>query len=219
MPLSHSPTKMPQLLKTPPVMSHSSSDTALNTSAIGVDSDILDYVSKRQKRNFTDFSKDSSLGLSGIKSMFDEMKSQHDEKFDSLNNALAVIITQNNEIQKSVSTMNTQYSELLARVGGLVQENHEHKSRITTLENKVEYLERQAQSSSIEIRNTPKQDHENKCDLITIVENIGVTLGLDTSIQRAEIRDIFRLKNGTIVVNFSGSVRKQDVILGYKTFN
>ena len=88
-----------------------------------------------------------------------------------------------------------------------------------TLENGLEQIERSERSSTIEIRNLPKQESENKRILIDIIQQLGSTLDLETPIHQFEIRDIFRPKSEVVVVDFTTTQRKESLITKYKKYN
>ncbi|CAG4978227.1 unnamed protein product [Parnassius apollo] len=84
---------------------HYNSDSALNTSS-NPDSDDNNYIkiTKSLKRTLGDLPFQLLSSISEIKVMFAELKTQQDQKFELLNTALMTIVTQNQEIQKSVET-------------------------------------------------------------------------------------------------------------------
>lgn len=106
-------------LKTPP-MDHYSSDSAINSSLVtGDQSDNFHNITKRYKRSFSEFNTYSSADPSEIKSIFAEIRAQQDQKFEALTSALSTIITQNQDIQKSVDFMTGQYEGMLSKVSCL----------------------------------------------------------------------------------------------------
>lgn len=157
--------------------------------------------------------------MSEIKSMFIELQEQQDKKFIILNNALSIIITQNQEIRQSVEVISTQHEELLGRVNNLELENTSYKKRITSLESKIDQLEKVNCSTSIAVRNVPIQDNENKTTLTKIVQDIAIALSIKTPILEPEIRDIYRTKSQAILVHFNTTQRKETLLSCYKTFN
>lgn len=151
--------------------------------------------------------------------MFAEIRTQQDVKFEALTSALTTIITQNQDIQKSVDFMTSQYDALSTKVSCLETENLEYKKRVVNLENKLHFLEKQARSSSVEIRNIPKQAIENKQLFTKIVQNIGVSLGLEAPFLDTEFKDIFRSKSEALVVEFTCTHRKESLLAEYRKFN
>ncbi|KAL0829441.1 hypothetical protein ABMA28_004210 [Loxostege sticticalis] len=199
--------------------SHHKSDTALNfmshTSAV----DDFNYITKRQKRSHDEAMDDSVPSNSEIKSMFLELRSQQDSKFELVNNVLLTIMAQNKDIQNTIETMAGKHEQLLDRISVLEQENTDYKNRIIALEHKVETLEKYTRNSAIEIRNLPKHKEENKGDLIEIVQKIGAVIGIEKSIETNDIRDIFRTRSETIVVDFTTVLQKESVLTKCKAFN
>lgn len=218
MAVRRSPSQPENPLKTPPPLFYGS-DSAIN--ALSKQPCSLANFVKRQKRTSdvlacTDSDSVPISQIAEIKSMFVDIKSQQDSKFEALSSAMNIIITQNQDIQKTVDHMNSQYEELLLKTNSLEGENRDLKERISGLESKVELLEKSALSATVEIRNIPKQEPENKLVITKIVQNIGVALGLESSIQNSEIREIYRAKKGAIVVAFTCTGRKEAVISGYR---
>lgn len=218
MSVHRSPPDTENSLRTPP-MAHYGSDSAINTSYAGDSSRNLISNTKRQKISLFDFADCSAQEIGEIKSMFTEIKNQQDQKFDSLSAAMSMIISQNQEIKNSIKQLNCQHDNLLMQINGLENENKEYKIQISSLEHKVELLEKQARSATIEIRNIPKQDKENKLTIINIVKDISETLGMDPPIQSAEVREIYRSKNDTIVVDFTSTTSKEAMVMGFKKSN
>lgn len=177
------------------------------------------FITKRQKRTFDKITDQSPPSISEIRTMFAEIRSQQDSKFESLNNALLAIMAQNKDIQNSVETMTSKHEQLLEKINVLEQENLKSKNQILALELKVETLEKHARNSMIEIRNLPKHEEENKGDLVVLLKKIGLTLGVVNPIEKTDIRDIYRMKSGTIVVDFTTVLHKESVLSNYKKFN
>ena len=122
--------------------------------------------------------------------IFDKIRAKQDTKFELLNKALDTIITQNHEIQKSVETLKAKHDDLLLKITHLEHENSDYKKRVSVLEWSLDQFERKACSATIEIRNLPKLENENEDVLIHTIQQLGLTLGLETSIDPSEIRDI-----------------------------
>lgn len=178
--------------------------------------DISSNVTKRAKRTFDEFLQFSNSPTSEIKSMFDELQSQQDQKFEKLNMAINTLLVQNLDIKKTVENMSSQHQELLEKMRKLQDENNEYKIKVSTLEDKIDALESIVSRTKIEIRNLPKQETENKQMLTSIVQTIGSTLDLETQIQGSEIKDIFRTKSGTVVVDFTTTLRKESFLSKFK---
>lgn len=203
---------------TPPInTTHYNSDSALNTSKEVLDDSYFN-ITKRQKRTFGEINQHAT-SMSEIRSLFSEIQSQQDKKFEKLNNALITIMAQNQEIQTSITLLNKHHEELRLEITDLKEENKELKNRITTLEKKLNIQESNTCSSMVEIRNIPKSENQDKKDLIKIIQIIGSTLGLAQEIQECEIRNVFRTKSEAVVVDFVSVVRKQSLLIQYKKYN
>ncbi|CAG4945712.1 unnamed protein product [Colias eurytheme] len=209
----------PDSLHTPNTNLQYNSDSALNTSCMQQSADNYFNITKRQKRSFAELPVTSSASNSDIKSMFVELKEQQDMKFESLNNVLTTIMSQNQDIQKSVETISGQHQDLLFKIHELEQENKEYKDRVASLELKLEQLEKSAHCTTLEVRNLHKQPNENKETLTNIISNIGSTLGLDSPIQNSEIREIFRTRSDAVLVEFTTSFRKESFMSNFINYN
>ncbi|CAG4939262.1 unnamed protein product [Colias eurytheme] len=161
----------PDSLHTPNTNLQYNSDSALNTSCMQQSADNYFNVTKRQKRSYAELPVTSSASNSDIKSMFIELKEQQDMKFESLSNVLTTIMSQNQDIQKSVETISGQHQDLLFKIHELEQENKEYKDRVASLELKLEQLEKSAHCTTLEVRNLHKQPNENKETLTTSVRH------------------------------------------------
>lgn len=200
--------------------SHYGSDSDLNLSSTGTARhDSMINFSKRVKRRLADTPGCTDDLLSEFKQMFEELHSSQESRFTALNSSIGTLIEQNSEIKKTVETMSSQYDALVTKFEALEKDNQLYKARIKSLETKIDILERDSKSTSIELRNIPKPDDENKQSLFTIIKNIALALGSVPQIQDTEIRDIFRTKTKAIVVNFTTTTTKENLVQRYKDYN
>lgn len=151
--------------------------------------------------------------------MLSDIKCQQDSKFELLNNTLLAILSQNKHIQKSVEALSSQQEQLLSKVALLEQENSEYKTRVSSLEDKVELLERNARCTTLEIRNLPKLKDEGKDVLINTMINLNSTINPGQPLHETEIKNIFRNKVNTVVIDFTTVLRKENIIRRFKFFN
>lgn len=209
----------PKTINASPTMhsSYRASDPELNKS---YDTDISENfrITKRQKRTCTDFS-DNSTSLSEIRNMFTELKTQQEKRFGLFTSTMNTLIEQNNDIKKSVEFMSGQYDDLLQKINQLETENLEYKRQVKFLENRLEFHEKHTRSSTIELRNVPKQESESKQIIMNIVKDIGNVLKIEPQIQDMEIRDVYRIKSDAIVVDFISTVRKEIYLQKCKQLN
>lgn len=188
------------------------------------------FVSQRSKKQQTTSEEELTTFREEVKLMFNELKETQSILLNKLINEVADIKQQNKEIknsneeiERSLEFLNFQYEEMKSKVNDLQKERKEHVTQIFYLEKKVEDLERNIKSSSIEIRNVPVIDkHESKDDLTLLVQNTCKVLKID--VPNNAIRDVYRLraknnKNDTIIADFSSILVKNKVILGLKSFN
>lgn len=164
-----------------------------------------------------------------LKSLMAEMKNMltsaldaQNQKLTVLHSAIEEIKTQNCEITKAMEFISDKYEEFKIKLENCEKERMKHLITIKALENRVEQLERNARSTSIEIRNAPKNNQENKENLMKIVKNIGTAI--NTDITENDIKDIFRhtTKSSSkmpIVVEFTTVSKKEAVINSVKKFN
>ncbi|CAG4971483.1 unnamed protein product [Colias eurytheme] len=219
MSIQRSPPGTCSQLNTPNVITQYNSDSALNRPCSRDSDDNYFNITKRQKRSLVECPMPSTSSISDIKNMFNDLKEQQDLKFESLTKALTTIITQNQDIQKSVECITCQHEELLSRVYELENENKEYKMKLAYLELKLDQLEKSAHSSTIEIRNLPIQTNENKEILTNIVTSLSSKLCMDSPITPTDIREIFRTKSKAVIVNFTTTLHKDKLVSSYNNYN
>lgn len=126
------------------------------------------------------------------------------------------------DVIASIDFVSKQHDELNAKIDRMEKARKDHLIQIQTLEKKVENFERMIKSTSIEIRNIPVPNKENKKDLVNTVLKLGSTL--DLQLETRDIKDIFRvntksLSNKPVIVDFASVLVKEDVIQATKKFN
>lgn len=182
-----------------------------------------EFVNRRVKRKHkSQDSPDSSSIIGQMKEMFSTYEAQQNTKYEKLIEPILAIKDQNVEIQKSIDFLSSKYDEVMDKMLTLEQKNKAYEQRIESLENKIEQLERNARTSSIEIRNIPKQASENKSLLKTIVKKVSEVI--EQPLSGSDIHDIFRLRtknesNNHIVVNFTTTSCKDGFINQCRSYN
>lgn len=182
-----------------------------------------EFVTRRFKRRLTeDTSDDSDSLLSRIQDMFHSFESQQNAKLEKLIESMHSIKEQNGDIQKSIAFLSNKYDEALEKIQILEQKTKSYEVKIESLESKIEQLERNSRTSSIEIRNIPRQTNENKSELRSIIKKVGELI--NQPILDSEIQDILRLKTeketkNHILVNFTSTAVKEGFIYKSRTFN
>lgn len=215
----------PNLLKTP--VTSFGSDPQLNVSS--QDPMPVDHtehnITRRLKRRLLDEHDKPSENISiaeQMKDMFASFETKQTSKLEKLIESILVIQNQNIEIQKSVEFLSARYDDVLEKMAQLELQNKSYEVKIDSLESKIEQLERNSRSSSVEIRNIPKQTSENKTILSSLVKKVGEVI--EHPISDIDIQDVYRLKtkNETgnhIVVKFATTISKDGFIKQCRTFN
>lgn len=203
--------------KTP---THYASDSELNLTSTGsMNLDFTDNITKRAKRRLADTPGSSDDLICEFKRMFESLRSDQETKFIALSTSINTLIEQNTEIKKSMEIMSSQYNTLVDKVATLESDNQHYKSHIKSLEAKIDMLERDSKSTSVELRNIPRLEQENKESLSQVVKTLASVIGSVPELQYSEIREIFRMKNQAILVNFTTSSRKENLVQRFKEFN
>lgn len=220
---------MPKVQRTPPQTAesvsersptHYGSDSDLNLSSTGtIKHESILNITKRAKRRLTDTPGCSDELLSEFRQMFDKFHSYQETKFETLNSSINTLIEQNNDIQKTVDCMSTQYNDLVSKLETVERDNNNLKSYIKNLETKIDILEKDSKSTTIELRNVPKQSQEDKSSLCSTIKNLGTAIGSKSPIEELEIRDIYRTRTEAIVVDFTTTARKEDLVQRYRKYN
>lgn len=128
----------------------------------------------------------------------------------------------NNEIEKSIMSLNQDYEDILLRVLQLEKVREENKDCICKLEKQVQELQQKYRPSAIEIRNVPAMPNENLNNLLQIAAQLGQKL--QTEISSSNIRDIYRLpgKPGvtrSIFIEFSSVYLKNNFLTAVRNYN
>lgn len=221
---------MPKTQRSPPETSHtttpvshdntapcSGSDSDLNL--ISTDQDNFSQITKRAKLRLTNKPGKSDEVLNEFRLMFEKIQSNQETKYTALNSSINTILEQNLELQKKVDLLSSRCDTLVNKLEAVESDNKQLKTQIKSLDQKLETLERDARSTSIEIRNVPSQEHEDKSSLYNTVKIINSAIGCTTPVQESEIRNIYRNKTKAILVDFTTSSRKEELIQKYKQFS
>lgn len=200
------PAKLELMLKTSS-LPHYGFDSALHSASTSFSQeDIYFNATKHQKRILQATTEQSKSISEEIKAIFTELKTQ------MLNRAVSTVISQNENIQKTVDIMSNRYDELLLLTNSLESENVELRKKISFLEGKIQSIEKASRKSSIEIRNIPKLHKESVQSLSNIVKDIGLAVGLEVPLQNSDIKQIYNAKSEAIVVEFTTTSNKASLI-------
>lgn len=128
----------------------------------------------------------------------------------------------NKEIEHSLEFLNHQYEDMKAKVENLESERKQHLLRITSLETKLEEVERNLKAPTVEMRNVPiTAQPESKATLNKIV--LDTCKALEVGVQQNSLRDVYRINGksgrGTVIAEFTSITTKNDVIMATKKYN
>ncbi|KOB73180.1 Zinc finger DNA binding protein [Operophtera brumata] len=128
----------------------------------------------------------------------------------------------NSEIEKTLDFVCKNYEDLKIRVECLEKRREERDNHWDKLEDKIEELERNARSTSIEIRGIPVKQNETKGELLSIVDNLHNKIKVQ--VERGFIRNIYRTKekpNGErpIVMDVTTPIKKYNILKAVKEYN
>lgn len=169
------------------------------------------------------------LSADELKRLLLEWKESQTKTLDKLASDISEIKNQNlrisetnTEIEKSLEFLHSNFSSLQEKVQILENERKDNLLRITTLESKIEDMERSMISGTVEIRSVPLKDNKiDKAQLTDIVLNTCKAINVD--IQKNDINDVFVLKSKaeckTIITEFKSKNTKHEIINKAKTYN
>lgn len=193
------------------------------------------YVGRRQKRfrgtEVYDQPENDSL-KEELLSMLTSWKKELDKTLNTLCADISVLKQQNSNIQatnsemeKAMQFMSMQYEEMKERLISMEKERKENLTYISSLENKIDDLEKRLKSTVIEFRNMPvlvqKVKQESQRDLTELVQKTCTILKVN--INPSDIKDIYRVKNKTgssiVVAELTTVLTKNKIISSVKEFN
>ncbi|KAG7295327.1 hypothetical protein JYU34_022335 [Plutella xylostella] len=217
MPINRSPP--PPVLTSPHMMATASEPDLSMVQERDKDNRSFTMERRKGKRNF-DERKEEELSsfMEEIRTMISSSAAKQQSEFQALQASLKEIKYQNDEINKAMTFLSEKYEEMRIKLEVAESEKTKSLTYIKELEERVENLEKNSRSSSIEIRNIPAMDKENKEDLTNILKEIGKTT--DIPIDSSEIRDIFRIKTKSkanpIIVEFTTVPKKETLLTSLK---
>lgn len=114
------------------------------------------------------------------------------------------------------------FEEIVLKVETLEKTVNEKQAQIDYLEDKMEDLQRNARSSSLEIRNVPNSPNETKEVLSNYIIEMSTKVGV--TVATNEIKDVFRIPgkadtNKPIIAEFTTTLQKNNIIKAVKSFN
>ncbi|KAJ8727308.1 hypothetical protein PYW07_001427 [Mythimna separata] len=134
------------------------------------------------------------------------------------------ISQQNSVIQASLEFISGRYDELVDRLAVTERENTTLNKKITSLESKIDYLERCSRSAMLEINNLPASASESSESLLGTLCKIGTVI--QEEIIPSKVSRVYRLKAkkdsqtiGTVIAEFKSSTIKDNVLKATRIFN
>lgn len=212
MPLKRTPPKSPNVatLNVHPLKTHSQSDPDL---CLTYNPEVITTKNTQKAKRRRDRSAEQTD--------FDEFKNTILDVLKTLQTTVSEIKEQNIKLQESVEFTAHKYDEIITKIKDIEDSRKEDKRYIRVLEDKIDRLEQQSRATSIEIRNLPKKNGENKQDLLNTLGDVCKVIKLPC--QESDIKDIFRnnIKNSTstVIVEFNTVKQKENVLKYLKKFN
>lgn len=148
--------------------------------------------------------------------------SAQDTKLDSIMNFMRDMRAEMGEMCKSMEFMSNKYEELQSKYQIIEQERKEDQKVIMNLEYKIDVLERQTKSTTLEIKNIPQATDETKEQLFEIVRKM--TSAVKVSISKSDIKNTYRVstkdpKNKPIIVELMSNLKKEEILKSIKLHN
>lgn len=191
--------------------------------------DVLVNAGRRTRRRLDDdmFEQNatgSNTLLSELTKLFTDFEQKQNRKFECLNSNMSDILEQNKQIRDSITFMSEKYDEVLDRLQSAERENSALRKQISSLDAKINHLERNSRSALIEINNLPTLTSENKDTLTETLCDIGSAISQPT--QRTDVKNIFRMKPkkdskspSTVVAEFNSITQKEDFLKAVRFYN
>ncbi|CAH0399160.1 unnamed protein product [Chilo suppressalis] len=126
-------------------------------------------------------------------------------------------------VQNTITFLCEEHSELKQKIENLEIQARKDREQIVLLETKLEENMRTGRKSNIEIKNVPLKGKETKQDILEMVFKLSENLKL--KMDKTDIKDIIKLsktkkqQNNTIIVEFSNTFIKNDILKAAKQFN
>lgn len=169
-----------------------------------------------------------------MRDLFDSLKSEQKSRMDALDKRftsfekrldlkISAVHNSNNNVEKAVELFAEQLTSIQTKISSLESNRKELSTHIAFLDDKCDILEHSLRKPCIEIRNVPKRPKESKEDLYSSV--FGLIKALNTSLELAEVRDIYRIPVrsskdcSTIIVELCNTLTKGKILYAAKKHN
>lgn len=209
------------LRRTPPKKScESLSDSEPNSMKSTPHKHLASTLPARFKRKYP-HGEDMSQLSAEIKQSLNEFMVSQDMKYSTLLSSVTEIKEKCAEVCKTIDFISIAYDEIMEKLKKLEAANKEKLGYIQILEKRIDDLEMSNKTSSIEIRNLPLLQKENKTVLSDTV--IKTSQILQVELQRSDIHDVYRVHNKTssvnsVVVEMASVLTKENLLSAYKAY-
>lgn len=151
-----------------------------------------------------------------------QFAADQDKKINTILASLKDIQQTNKMIQTSINFLSEENIELKNKIAQLELEAKRDKEQIVLLESKLEDSQRTDRKTNIEIRNVPLKGNETKKELLEMINHLSNTIKVE--ITKQDVKDIIKVNKNkkekcTIVVEFTNTFIKTDVLRAAKTYN
>lgn len=183
------------------------------------------YVVRANKRRRDDVSfMDFNNFKEEIKDMISSLLSAHKSELQTITSNLKEIQQTNNKIENSITFLSNQNDELFKKINLLEIQTRKDREYITTLEDKIEDMQRSSRKTCFEIKNVPKKSNETKDELVNMILNLS--RNVNCKIEKSDIKDIFRVqgrkegkKDTPIIIEIGSTIQRNDILRSCKIFN
>lgn len=176
-------------------------DSSLNKSASYSEIDLIsredktppNYVAYRNKRaRETEFNIDLDSFKLEIKSMITSLFATQTKEIQKIIATQKEIQQTNINIENSIAYLTDQNEEFKKKIELLEGKIKDDQLYISTLEDRIEDLQRGMRKCNFEIKNVPSQSNETKEDLTEMVICLARNVGYN--IEKTDIKDIYRVR-------------------------
>lgn len=187
------------------------------------------YINRRFKRcregdfesTLEQFKSDFTALLSAWKDEQNAKFSEFQSDFQSIKSQLTEVQRTNNEIERSIDQLASQFGVLTVRVDSMEKRTTSHDQKIRILEQRTEEMSRKSCLNVIEIRNIPRTPKETQDQLVEIAAKIMKHISID--LNAGDIMDIRRLHGRTekrvILMTLSTVILKNKILESVKLYN
>lgn len=180
----------------------SDSDMATSDTGKGKQPNVTRHKRKRVDENISD----------SISTLRNDLSELIDTRFNALSEEIKLNSVDQN---KTFEFMSSKFDEMKINYEQLQKERKEDKRYIEELEDRIEMMQKNSSSTTVELRNILKKSGENKSNLVELAVKLGNELDMD--IKRHEIQDIYRINTQSkseppILIKFTTALRKEEFI-------